>query len=62
MEENPTKLLGTETIRNNSAIITKVRHETDKNLECAERLNENNDHEFKWSFLFLAPKVSFKNP
>ena len=33
---------------------------TDKNSECAKHLNENDNHEFKWSILSLAPKVSFK--
>ena len=33
---------------------------TDKNSECAKHLNENNKHEFKWSILSLAPKISFK--
>ena len=32
----------------------------DKNSECAKHLNENDNHEFKWSILSLAPKVSFK--
>ena len=33
---------------------------TAKNSKCAKDLNENDNHEFKWSFLSLAPKVSFK--
>ena len=33
---------------------------TDKNYECAKHLNENDNHEFKWSILSLAPKVLFK--
>ena len=33
---------------------------TDKNSECAKYLNENDNHEFKWSILSLAPKISFK--
>ena len=33
---------------------------TDKNSECAKHLNENDNHEFKWSILSLAPKISFK--
>ena len=33
---------------------------TDKNFECAKHLNENDNHEFKWSILSLAPKVSFE--
>ena len=37
-------------------------HESDrdKNSECANHLNENDKHEFKWCILSLAPKVSFK--
>ena len=30
---------------------------TDKNSECAKHLNENDNHEFKWSILSLAPKI-----
>ena len=33
---------------------------TDKNSECAKHLNENDNHEFKWSVLSLAPKMSLK--
>ena len=33
---------------------------TDKNSECAQHLNKNDNHEFKWSILSLAPKISFK--
>ena len=33
---------------------------TDKNSECAKHLNENDNHECKWSVLSLAPKFSFK--
>ena len=33
---------------------------TDKNSEYANHLNENDNHEFKWSILSLAPKFSFK--
>ena len=29
------------------------------NLECAKHLNENGNHEFKWSISYLAPKFSF---
>ena len=32
----------------------------DKNSERVKRLNENDNHEFKWSILSLAPKISFK--
>ena len=32
----------------------------DKKSECAKHLNENNNHEFKWSILSLSPKISFK--
>ena len=30
---------------------------SDKNSECAKHLNENDNHEFKWSILSLALKV-----
>ena len=30
---------------------------TDKNSECAKHLNENDNYEFKWSILFLSPKI-----
>ena len=33
---------------------------TDKNSECAKHLNENDNHEFKWSILSLAPRISIK--
>ena len=33
---------------------------TDKNSKSAKHLNENDNHEFKWSILSLAPKISFK--
>ena len=33
---------------------------TDKNSKCAKHLNENDNHEFKWSNLSLALKISFK--
>ena len=32
---------------------------TDKNSECAKHLNENHNHEFKWSFWSLATKFTF---
>ena len=35
-------------------------NDRDKNSECVKHLNENDNHEFKWSILSLAPKVSFK--
>ena len=35
-------------------------NDTDKNFKCAKHLNENYNHEFKWSIVSLAPKVSFK--
>ena len=38
----------------------KHENSTDKNSECAKHLNENDNHEFKWSILSLAPKVLFK--
>ena len=49
-----------ETVHN--ALLRWNEHEngTDKNSECAKHLNENDNHEFKWSILSLAPKVSFK--
>ena len=33
---------------------------TDKNSECAKRLNENDNHEFSWSILSLPPKILFE--
>ena len=33
---------------------------TNKNSKCAKHLNENDNHEFKWSILSWAPKASFK--
>ena len=30
---------------------------SDKNSECVKHLNENDNHEFKWSILSLALKV-----
>ena len=33
---------------------------TDKNSNCAKLLNENDNHEFKWCILSLAPNVSLK--
>ena len=33
---------------------------TGKNSECAKHLNENENYEFEWPILSLAPKVSFK--
>ena len=48
-----------ETVHN--ALLRWNEHEngTDKNSECAKRLNKNDYHEFKWSILSLAPKISF---
>ena len=43
-----------ETVRN-----ARLRW-NEKNSECAKHLNENDNHDFKWSILSLAPKVSFK--
>ena len=49
-----------QTVHN--ALLRWNEHEngTDKNSECAKHLNENDNHEFKWSILSLVPKVSFK--
>ena len=33
---------------------------TDKSSERAKHFNENDNHEFKWSTLSLAPKILFK--
>ena len=49
-----------ETVRNARLRWNEHENGTDKNSECAKHLNENDNHEFKWSILSLAPKVSFK--
>ena len=49
-----------ETVRNAQLRWNEHFNGKDKNSECAKHLNENDNHEFKWSFLSLAPKVSFK--
>ena len=49
-----------ETVRNARLRWNEHENGTDKNTECAKHLSENNNHEFKWSILSLAPKVSFK--
>ena len=36
-------------------------HSTDKNLECTKHLNENDNHEFKWSILSLVLKFSLNS-
>ena len=50
-----------ETVRNTRLRQNEHENGTDKNSECAKHLNENDNHEFKWSILSLAPKVSFKS-
>ena len=49
-----------ETLRN--ALLQWNEHEngTDKNSESSKHLNENDNHELKWSILSLTLKVSFK--
>ena len=49
-----------ETVRNARLRWNEHENGTDKNSECAKHLNENDNHEFKWSILSLAPKFSFK--
>ena len=49
-----------ETVRSTRLRWNKHGNGTDKNFECAKHLNDNDSHEFKWSILSLAPKVSFK--
>ena len=49
-----------ETVRNAHLHWSEHENGTDKNPECAKHLNENDNHEFKWSILFLAPKIPFK--
>ena len=49
-----------ETVRNAQLRWNEHENGTDKNSECAKHLNENDNHEFKWSILSLAPKISFK--
>ena len=49
-----------ETVRNAQLRWNEHENGTDKNSECAKHLNENDNHEFKWSILSLAPKMSFK--
>ena len=50
-----------ETVRNARLRWNEHENGTDKNSECAKHLNENDNHEFKWSILSLAPKASFNN-
>ena len=49
-----------ETVSNARLLWNEHENGTDKNSEYANHLNENDDHEFRWSILSLAPKVSFK--
>ena len=49
-----------ETVPNARLCWNEHEKGTDKNSECAKHLNENDNHEFKWSILSLAPKISFK--
>ena len=49
-----------ETVHNARLRWNEHENGTDKNSECAEHLNENDNHEFKWSVLSLAPNVLFK--
>ena len=46
-----------ETVRNARLRWNEHENGTDKNSECAKHLNENYNHEFKWSILSLAPKI-----
>ena len=49
-----------ETVSNARLLWNEHENGTDKNSEYVNHLNENDDHEFRWSILSLAPKVSFK--
>ena len=49
-----------ETVRNARLRWNEHKNGTDKNSECAKHLNEDDNHQFKWSILSLAPKVSYK--
>ena len=49
-----------ETVRNVRLRWNEHENGKDKNSKCAKHLNENDNLEFKWSILSLAPKVSFK--
>ena len=49
-----------EAVRNTPLGWNEHENGTDKNSECAKHLNENDNHEFKWSILSVAPKISFK--
>ena len=49
-----------ETVRNAQLRWNGHENGTDKSSECAKYLNENNNHEFKWTFLSSAPRISFK--
>ena len=48
-----------ETRRNAQLRWNEHENGTDKNFECAKHLNQNDNHEFKWFVLSLAPKISF---
>ena len=43
-----------ETVRNARLRWNEQENGTDKNSKCAKHLNENDNHEFKWSILSLA--------
>ena len=47
-----------EIVRNAQLRWNEHENDTDKNSDCDKYLNENDNHEFKWSI--LSPKVSFK--
>ena len=49
-----------ETVHNARLQWNEHENGTDKNSKCAKHLNENDNHEFKWSNLSLARKFSFK--
>ena len=49
-----------ETVRNAQLRWNKHENGKDKNSKCTKHLNENDNHEFKWSILSSAPKISFK--
>ena len=49
-----------ETVCNAQLRWNEHENGTYKNSKCAKHLNENDNHEFEWSVLSLAPKLSFK--
>ena len=48
-----------ETVLNVWLQWSEHKNGTDKNSEWVKQLNENDNHEFEWSVLFLAPRFLF---